>query len=178
MRNVIFLATALLMPLASWAADDIKPLGVKLGLWESMVTTQTSGMPPIPEEVLSKLSPDQRARMEEAMKARQAKGAQPRTNKSCLTKESLDKAMTFGNEGNQSCKRTVMTSNSSKQEIRFECSDERTNIKSTGTMHVEALNSENVKGSGQVSSGNGTNSMNIQISFSAKWLGSDCGALK
>lgn len=175
MRNVIFLGAMLFAPL-TWAADDIKPLDVKLGLWESTVTTQTSGRPPIPDEVLSKLSPDQRARMEEAMKAQQAKGATPRTNKSCLTKESLDKALTFGNEG-PNCKRTVITSNSSKQEIRFDCTDPQSNIKTSGTMHVEALNSENVKGTGQVTAGNGANNMNVQVNFSAKWLGSDCGPL-
>ena len=177
MTKVIILAAALMAPLASFAADEVKPLDVKLGLWESTVSSQTSGRPPIPEEVLSRLSLEQRARMEEAQKAQQARGATPRTNKSCLTKESLDKAMTFGNEGNANCKRTVMTSNSSKQDIRFECTDERSNIKTSGIVHVEALNSENVKGTGQLNAGNGTNTMNIQINFSAKWVGSDCGPL-
>jgi hypothetical protein len=175
MRNLIFLGVILLAPL-TWAADDIKPLDVKLGLWESTVNSQISGRPPLPDEVLSRLSPDQRARMEDALKAQQAKGGIVRTTKSCLTKEKLDQAMTFGNEG-ANCKRTVITSNSSKQEIRFECTDAQSNMKTDGTMHVEALNSENVKGTGQVKADNGANNMNVQVNFTAKWLGSDCGAL-
>ena len=175
MRNAIFAGVILLAPLANWAADDVKPLDVKLGLWESTLSNQMSGMPPIPEEVLARLSPDQRAKMEAAMKARAAQGAKPTVTKSCLTKESLAKAMTFGGEGNDACKRTVITSNSSTQDIRFECNDEKRNFKGTGNMHVEALNSENVKGSGQISTGNGAQNMNIQLSFSAKWLSADCG---
>lgn len=174
MRNAIFAGVILLAPLASWA-DDIKPLDVKLGLWESTMTNQMSGMPPIPEEVLARLSPDQRAKMEAAMKARGAAGAQPRVTKSCLTKDTLAKAMTFGSEDNGACKRTVISSSSSKEEIRFECTDARTNVKSTGNLHLEALNSENIKGASQMSSGDGTHNMNMQISFSSKWLSADCG---
>ena len=178
MRNVIFLGAALLASLAAWAADDIKPLDVKLGLWESTVSTQMSGLPPIPAEALARLSPDQRAQMEAMIKQRQAQSAVPKTNKSCLTKEGLAQAMSFGNMGNNdACKRTVVSSSSSNAEIRFECSDPKTSTKTTGTMHVEALNSENVKGNSQVTSGNGTNTMNAQVTFTAKWLSSDCGPL-
>lgn len=175
MRNAILLGVTLLWPLASWAADDYKPLDVKLGLWESTMTSQTSGMPPMPEEVLSRLTPDQRAKMEAAMKARESKGPQTRVTKSCLTKEQLNKAMTFGGEGNGACKRTLVSSSASKQDVRFECSDERSKMKSTGNVHIEAVNSENVKGTSQVSSGDGSHKMNIQISFSAKWVSADCG---
>lgn len=142
------------------------------------MTSQTNGMPPIPEELLSRLTPDQRAKMEAAMKARAARGPQTRVTKSCLTKDQLDKALTFGSEGNTACKRTLITSSSSKQEIRFDCNDEKSNMKGTGTVHVEAINSENVKGTTQVTAAGGGNNMNIQMSFSAKWVSPDCGDLK
>jgi len=175
MRNAILLGLTLLWPLALFAADDYKPLDVKLGLWESTLTSQTTGMPPLPEELLSKLTPDQRARMEAAMKARAAKGPQTRVTKSCLTKDQLDKALTFGSEGNAACKRTLINSSSTKQDIRFDCSDEKSGMKGSGTVHVEAINSENVKGAVQVSAAGGANNMNTQMSFSAKWVSSDCG---
>lgn len=177
MRNATLLGLTLLWPLASWAADDYKPLDVKLGLWESTMTSQTSGMPPLPEELLSRLTPDQRAQMEAAMKARAAKGPQSTVTKSCLTKDQLNKALAFGGEANTACKRTLITSTSTKQDIRFDCSDEKSNMKGSGTIHVEAINSENVKGTTQVSTAAGGNNMNIQMSFSAKWVSSDCGAL-
>jgi Protein of unknown function (DUF3617) len=176
MRNAILLGVTLLWPLASRAADDYKPLDVKLGLWESSTTNQTNGVPPIPEELLSRLTPDQRAKMEEAMKARAAKGPQTRVTKSCLTKDELNKAMTFGAEGNAACKRTLITSTSSKQDIRFDCNDEKSGMKGSGTVHVEAINSETVKGSAQVNVGAGNN-MTMQMSFNAKWVSADCGDL-
>jgi hypothetical protein len=178
MRTAILLGLTLLWPLASWAADNYKPLDVKLGLWETSMTNQTTGMPPLPEELLARLTPDQRAKMEAAMKARAAKGPQTRVNRSCLTKDQLNNALTFGSEGSvaaAACKRTVITSSSTKQDIRFDCSDEKSNMKGSGTVHVEALNSENVKGTMQVTATGGGNNMNIQTSFSAKWLSADCG---
>ena len=175
MRNAILLAITLLWPLASWAADEYKPLDVKVGLWEATTTNQTSGMPPIPEELLSRLTPEQRAKMEEAVKAREAKGPQTKVTKSCLTKEALAKANAFGGEDNGTCKRTLVNSSSSKQDIHFECGEGNTKTKSTGDLHLEAVNSENVKGNTLVTSTDGTHSMKVQVTFSAKWLGADCG---
>jgi hypothetical protein len=176
MRNAILAAALLLAPLATWAADDYKPLDVKVGLWEATTSSQTSGAPPIPEELLSKLTPEQRAKMDAAVKARQAQGPQTRVTKSCLTKDALAKAMAFGGGGdNDTCKRTLVSSSSSKQEVHIECNDENTKMKSSGDLHLEAVNSETVKGSLQIASTNGTNKMNVQTNFSAKWLSANCG---
>jgi hypothetical protein len=64
MRNVL-LGIVLLLSLTVMAADKIQPLNVKLGLWETTHTTTTSGQMPIPPEMLAKLTPEQRAKMEE-----------------------------------------------------------------------------------------------------------------
>jgi hypothetical protein len=180
MRNAILLGVTLLWPLASWAADAYKPLDVKLGLWEGSSTTQTSGTPPIPEELVSRLTPDQRAQVEAAM-AHAAKGVQSKVDKFCLTKDQLNEGLTWGSEGNvpaAACKRTVITSTSTKQDLRVECNGEKNTLKGTGTVHVEALNSENAKGTVQMSTTVGGNNMNTQMSFSAKWVSADCGDLK
>ena len=42
-------------------AADFSPLDVKTGQWESTVTGQVTGMPPIPEEALNRMTPEQRA---------------------------------------------------------------------------------------------------------------------
>jgi len=140
------------------------------------MTNQASGVPPLPEELLSRLTPDQRAQMEAAMKARAAKGPQTTVTKSCLTKDQLNKAMTFGAEGNAACKPTLTNSTSSKQDIRFDCNDEKSGMKGSGTVHIEAINSETVKGTAQVNVGGGGN-MTMQMLFSAKWVSADCGDL-
>ncbi len=72
---------------ALWGADKVQPLNVKLGLWEVTSTTNVSGMPPIPDDVLARMTPEQRARMEAAMKARSGEGPKTTVRKECITKE-------------------------------------------------------------------------------------------
>jgi len=176
MKTVLFLAIAFLYPLASWAADDFKPLDVKTGLWESTVTNQMSGQLPIPAEALARLTPEQRTRIEEAMKARASQGAKTTTNKSCITKDQLNKPMTFDQDKKNNCKSTLVRSSSSEQDIRMECSEN--NMQANAAVHIQTVNSENVKGTVQVTATGGGNTMNSQSSFSAKWVSSDCGTVK
>jgi hypothetical protein len=154
-----------------WAADGLQPLDVKLGQWETTSTSSTSGTPPIPPDVLARLTPDQRAKMEAIVKAGVSKGARATTRKSCLTKEDLAKASAFGDE-QKSCTRTVVTSSGSKQEVRFECTNGA--MKNTGTLLVEAVNSENVKGSIQIAATSGDRTMNVNSTFTSKWIGATC----
>ena len=49
-----------------------QPLDVKTGQWESTMTGQTTGMPPIPDDVLNRMTPEQRAKIQAAMQAREA----------------------------------------------------------------------------------------------------------
>lgn len=144
-------------------------LNVKPGQWEATVTSQMTGLPPIPQEVLDKLTPEQRQMMEQRMKGNQT----PRTttSKSCITKEQIEKGFDVG-DNDESCTRTVISSTSSKQEIKIECN--RGNNKSTGTVRIEAANSESVKGSMQMTTSSGGRSMNMNSTFSSKWLGPTC----
>jgi len=144
-------------------------LNVKPGQWEATVTVQTSGLPPIPQEVLDKMTPEQRQMMEQRMKGNQT----PRTttSKSCITKEQIEKGFDVG-ENDKSCTRTVISSSSSKQEIKIECN--RENNKTTGTVRIEAASSESVKGSMQMSMSSGGRSMNMNSTFTSKRLGPTC----
>jgi len=160
------LAAALFCATA-WAADT--PLNVKTGEWEATVTGESTGQIPIPQEKLDKLTPEQRAKLEAAIRGLGG----PRTSvyKTCVRKETLDKP--FGNEGAQkSCKRTIVTSSPTRQEIQMEC--ENATGKQTGTFKVEALDSGNVKGTMQMTVSSGARAMNINSTFSAKWLGPVC----
>ena len=163
------LATAL-FGVTAWAADPT-PLNVKPGQWESTLTTESTGQLPIPQEMLDKMTPEQRAKMEAVMKARSGQGARTNTYKSCLKKEDLDKP--FGSdEQRKSCKQTFVTSSGTRQEIHMEC--EIGGGKQVGTLKVEALDSGNVKGSMQLVASSGGRSMNVNSNFSAKWLGPVC----
>ncbi len=171
----LLLALVLVLSFTLWAADKIQPLDVKTGLWESTVINSSSGMPPIPNDVLEKLTPEQRARMEEAMKARGAAGSHTTTTKSCVTKEKLEKSFAFGEERNQ-CSPNVVSSSSSKVKLKIHCvNDEMT---TDGDIQFEAINSENVKGSvHMVTSGNG-HTMTNNGTITARYLGPSCGNVK
>src|SRR5581483_11215497 len=100
MRSV---AVAMVLLLGSAAWGEKLPFNVKTGLWE---TTSTLPMSP---ELLAKLTPEQRARVEAALKG-EANNGKPttRTYKSCLTKEQLDRGTAFNNT--KECTETPVTS--------------------------------------------------------------------
>jgi len=154
-----------------WAAD-FQPFHVKTGEWQTTTTGQMTGMPPIPEDVLNRLTPDQRAQMEAAMAARGAHGNKPTVSKGCLTKEQLDKGFNTGDEATKMCTRTLVSSFGGKQELRMECA--RDGMKSSGTIKVEAVDSENVRGSMSMTATNGDHTMNMNYTFASKWLGPAC----
>lgn len=158
----LFCATA-------WAAQTT-PLNVKTGEWESTSTNETSGQLPVPQEMLDKMTPEQRAKMEAAMKARGMQGPRTTVYKHCVKKEDLDKP--FAKNDEKACKQTILTSSATRQEVHMEC--EMGGGKQVGTLKLEALDSSTVKGSMQMTASNGGRTMNINSTFSAKWLGPTC----
>ena len=136
-----------------WAADTIHPLDVRPGMWENTMTIQMSGTPPIPPEVLAKLTPEQKAMVEARMKTHEGQSAKPTVTKHCLTKEDLAKPLDFGGSRG-TCKRTMLTSTSSKQELRIDC--EMSGIKSGGIVRIETLDPEHVKVTTHMTSGDGS----------------------
>jgi hypothetical protein len=157
------------------AADKIQPLDVKLGLWETTYTTATSGAPPIPPDMLAKITPEQKARMEAMVKQRQSEGPKTRTEKKCLTQEDLNKSNILG-EDEKDCTRTVISSTSHRLEAKIECT--RGGGKQSGTIEMEALDTTNVRGSVHSTMTAGGNTMRIDTKLSSKYLGSSCGARK
>jgi hypothetical protein len=175
-KATILLGLALLWALPSWTTDTVQPLDVKLGLWETTTVNEMSGLPPMPADVLAKLTPEQRAKMEAVFKARAAQGPKTTTRRSCLDKEKLEKSLAFGDDNDKSCQRTIISSSRSKLEGHLECTDEK--MKRSGDLHVEAINPENVKGSMQMTAAGGSSTMNIKVAFTAKWIGPSCAELK
>src|SRR5690348_15022970 len=94
------------------SAQQLKPIDVKVGLWESTNTSEMSGMPAmpaIPPDKLAQVPPEQRARIEAMMKGRG--GSNTSTTRSCLTKESLERGLNFLND--KSCVSKTTSSSSS-----------------------------------------------------------------
>jgi hypothetical protein len=166
MRKELLMGTMLLLPLLA-AAADFEPLAMKPGLWEVTVTTKMQ----LPEAMLANLPPDRRAQMEAMMGGR---GGQPNVVKSCLTRESLSKALNFGADAKRSCQYKLVTSSPAKQEVDVECAakDGKTTV---GKMTFEAVSPESGRGRMLMTQDGGTK---VDMTFSSRYLGPDCGDVK
>ena len=163
----------LILAVSGWTKDKVEPLNVKLGQWKVVNKITTSGEMPIPPEALARLTPEQRARLEERMKANSGEKTRTITDENCLTKEQLDEGATFGT-GHPECVRTVISSSSSKIAMKLAC--EQSGIKGEGTFEVEALNTESVKGSSKITANGGGHTINSNSTFTATWMGPTCSS--
>ena len=173
--NLIFIAIVLFVqPL--FAADKITPLNVKEGLWEMTVTHSMTGMPAmpaIPPETLAKMPPEQRARIEAMMKG----GESTDVRKHCITKEKLEKQSAFSDDRKE-CARTVLNSTGSKLEMKLHCERSGEQGAMDGTLLVEVVGSDTVKGKMQSVTNTNGRTMNMNFTFSSRYLGPACGDVK
>ena len=168
------LALVVFSSLTLWAADNVTPLNVKEGLWEMTVTHSMSGMPAMPDippDVLAKMPPEQRARMEAMMKG----GPSTDVRKECITKEKLAKNSAFSNNRGD-CTRTVVNSTGSKLEVKIHCEEKQAST--DGTLVLETVGSDHVKGTMQSATNANGHTMNMNFTFSSKYLGPTCGDVK
>jgi glutamate synthase domain-containing protein 2 len=164
MKKAIVIGT-LLLPLIA-AAADFTPLAVKPGLWEVTMTSKIQ----LPDAMLANIPPDRRVQMETMMAGR---GGQPTVVKSCLTKESLSRALDFSADAKKTCQYKLVTSSASKQEVDVECT---ANGKTTvGKMTFEALSPESGRATMQMMQDGGTK---MNMTMNSKYLGPDCGDVK
>lgn len=150
--------------------NKLQPLNVKLGLWENTTTISSSGGLGISPERLAKMSPEQRARVEAALKARSGQSLHTNTYKGCLTKDQLEKSP-FADKKN--CKETLVSSSAKEAEVSFECTMEEAT--GSGTMKFEVQNDENVQGSGHGTVNMGGHTMNTDWKMTSKWVQASCG---
>src|SRR5262245_12580449 len=88
MKRIVALSIACLCTVVLWAGSKVK-LDVKSGLWQTTKTMTTTGSMGIPPEMAAKLTPEQRARFEAAMKKQASGKSKTETTKDCLTPETL-----------------------------------------------------------------------------------------
>lgn len=150
------------------------PLDVKVGEWQTTVVREggAAAAPAIPQAVLDKMSPEQRAMIEQRIKAASG-GSGGTTAKSCVSRDTLTKGWDPDESSRKSCKYTLVSSTRTRQEVKTDC--DRNGMKSTGTMTIEVVDSGNMKGSMQiVASGRGGQPMNVNMIFTSKWVGPTC----
>jgi uncharacterized protein DUF3617 len=153
----------------------LQPLNIKPGLWESTRTIKRVGEMPIPAEMLNRLTPEQRARMEERMKANSAAHTNTTTEKHCVTKEDLERDSMKLAEARE-CTTTVLNSTSTSVKAKIVCDVE--GMHATGTLDLVAADPEHVNGSSRSSMNGNGHTMNVEGTWSSKWLGPSCGKVK
>ena len=173
--------TAFLVPawsqsaVSKQTAPKFQPLNIKPGLWQNTRTISRNGAMPIPADMLNRLSAEQRARMEERMKAKSGARSTTVTEEHCVTKEDLEKERFKIAEANE-CTTTIVSSSSTSLKGNTIC--EMQGMHATGTLELTASDPENVSGSYHSTvTGNGQ-TMNVNGTWTSKWLGASCGNVK
>src|SRR5688500_18619866 len=95
---------------------------LKLGLWEVPSIKKSSALPPMPKEVIDRMTPQQRAQMEAALKAQSTKGGKPEVDRECITPKDLERPFEPNKEDN--CEQTLVSGTRTSQEIRMVCTGE------------------------------------------------------
>ncbi|HEX7958471.1 MAG TPA: DUF3617 domain-containing protein [Terriglobales bacterium] len=157
------------------AGVKLQPMNVKPGLWETTTTITVAGEMPIPAEVLNRLTPEQRARMEARMKANSNGHTNTDTHKSCVTKEDVENQRLHLGD-NSGCTQTILSSTSTSAKANISC--EVQGMTGNGTYEVEALDPEHIKGASHATmTGNGQ-TRNVDGKFTSQWLGASCEGVK
>ena len=198
--------TFLLAPLICLGGDRVN-MDIKLGLWETKVTTTNSGMPEMPAEMKSEMeqaqkrmnesmksmTPEQRAKVEGAMKALTKPQSQPtqQTNQHCITKETMDQGeMLSGKEGMENCKPVLLQNDSRKLVMKMICTESRkaqergkglTTATGAGEILLKytVLSSTNVKATMDMKMDvGGGKSFSSHSDIEETWLEADCHGKK
>jgi len=170
-RKPLFAAAVFSLLASALPVHAAEPMDLKLGLWETTVTTNISGSL-MSESTLKQMSPEQRARIEAAMKKRAADGPKAHTTRTCLTKEKLNRPFDKqGESGNGKCTNTVVTATRTVQDYKIQCTgpDAR-----SGVMHMEAQSPERFKSTVKMTSSRST----VNVELNGRWVAADCGKQK
>jgi len=164
------------------AADSAKPadpikLNIKLGLWEIATQANISGAPPIPEDALAKMSPEQRAHMQAAIEASMAEVAKPRLAKHCVTQEKVAQGFNLDHQHEgAACQKKFVTNTSSELQLSETCPE--ANGSTTIDEHIQLSGSDQVAGTVHFMKSNGGKSMTVDSTIKGQWLAASCGDIK
>ncbi len=165
----ISLVAMFALSVALWAADKVRPLNLKAGLWQ--VTTVANPDMPIPAALLDKLTPEERARITDRMNAQKPKPGKTQITKECLTRKQLDHGIPF-QPNRQSCRWHVLTSSRSKVSLRVECSTQGVNT--SEAIEIEVLNPGEAEGSVRTLTNGNDAAISGLTTFQAQWISPVC----
>ena len=202
----ILVVTGLFLPLACLSGERVN-MDVKLGLWEVTSTSTTSGMPELPPEMKAEMSqsqkrmnesmknmtPEQRAKVEEAMKALTKRQGQPmqHTSQVCMSKEKMEQGdMVSRREGIENCKSVMLQNDSKNMVMKMTCTPSpksrekgrgMTTMSGAGEVLVKytMTSSTSMKGAMDMKMDAGEGKFfTSHIDMDQHWIGSDCHGIK
>jgi Protein of unknown function (DUF3617) len=171
--------TAVLLAAAAESARPAEPikLNIKLGLWEIATQANISGAPPIPEDALAKMSPEQRARMQAAIQASMADVAKPKLAKHCVTQEKVAQGFNLDRQHDSTaCQKKLITNSSSELKLTETCAED--NGSTSIDEHVQLNNSDQVTGTVHFVKNSGGKTMTVDSTIKGQWLAASCGDIK
>jgi hypothetical protein len=174
-RKLLPIALATLGATALVQAADLMKPNIKPGLWEVSHHPQVSGQVQIPEEQLAKMTPEQRAQMEAALKNYAANSSKPHVYKECMTPQKIARGFDLARE-ESGCTRKVVSSSANELTLHDECSKQRG--KTVSDVHFEIKNGTQMSGKINVVMSSGSKTMTMNSTVEGKWLGASCGAVK
>jgi hypothetical protein len=152
------------------SASAADKLNVKLGLWEIRTESTIGGIPPVPKEVLDKMTPQARAEMEAAFKHEAAQGPQVDVDRECITQRDLERP--FETADAEDCKQSVVSTTATTQELRLTCTGKQ---KGSGVFKITTPTPETMTGVLDMKLGDGPEAMTVKSKLKGRWLGADCG---
>ena len=157
---------------AQSALSSTTPPPVKMGLWETSVTSQITGLQ-LPPQVIEKLK----------QMGRPIPGSAPHTTvtQSCLTPAEWQKDMENMNKPKSSdCDAQKREDSPTKYTFDMSCKTER-GMTMQGHWEMDVLDSEHAHGSGHMASdqpGPNGQTFSVTMTLDSKYLDSDCGDVK
>ncbi len=164
------LSAAMAVSLAAVLIAQAPALDVRMGLWEVSTTTQVGGQ--MPDVDTSKMTPEQKARVEEMMKG--VMSGRTNVTKTCMTREKLEK-QSFMDSDRHNCKQTMNTNTHTVLDSTVTCTGENA---MTAEMRIEAASPTSIKGVVKSENSMRGRTMNVNINLTGRWLGADCGDVK
>ncbi|WHZ11150.1 MAG: hypothetical protein OJF60_001589 [Burkholderiaceae bacterium] len=144
---------------------------VKPGAWESTSTSTTTGIM-IPQDMLSKMPPERRAKIEEAMRAQSGK-ARTTTHKYCVTEKDLDEDRLFKDPRDNQCSRKVLSKSSTRIDIEQTCGAAPNTMAMHATVEATSSTSVTMTADGQMQGGG-----KMHVEAKSHWLGASCAGIE
>ncbi len=172
MRRLLVVSIGASCAIGVWGGQKVKPFDIKPGLWEEVLVMNMRGQPPIPPEVLAKMTPEQRARFDAAMKARGTGEPTTHTRQRCITKEDLAKNPFDDKRPN--CTYDVVRSSERSMEVHAVCKENNFNLDLD--IQAESSDTEHFKVVSHSSAAGQTSTMKSDVTMTGKWIGATCPA--